>query len=89
MVEIRKEIMDFALAMEKKIQKHDGDRGDEWKEESVSWLIGRLGDEVDELCTAYFEGESDSDICLEAVDVGAFAMFVYHRMMGRQKEGVR
>ena len=66
----RPEISIFADFMEKKMQKHDDDWGDDWKATSVDHLIEGLQEELKEFL------EAEEGFLGEAADVANFAMFI-------------
>ena len=70
-VEIRKEIMDFAVEMELKMQTHDEDRGDSWKVCGLSDLAKGLEREMHEYALS---GNRQ-----ELVDVSNYCMMVWNR----------
>ena len=83
----RPKVVALAEAMERKLSRHDGDRGkDGWLSESPSWLLERLEEETKELTTVvgmYEESTDPSDrerrrkmVLKEAADVANFAMMV-------------
>lgn len=74
----RQEIRDFAVAMEDRLRGHDEERGDGWKNESATWLLNRLHDEVKEMNEAA-DNWSREDAFAEAVDVANFAMMIAWR----------
>lgn len=83
--ELRPCVRRFAEEMELALQQHDHDRGDEWQEENIDWLLDRLKDELDELESAYLDATDDdndfsstdfNEVIMEASDVGNFAMMI-------------
>jgi NTP pyrophosphatase (non-canonical NTP hydrolase) len=92
----RKDIVDFAEAMEAKMAKYDRSRGDSWKEENFEFLMDRLDEERDELyeksgLEMEFEMMSNDDLeslIKEAPDVANFAMMIWFQAK-RQLEGRR
>jgi hypothetical protein len=78
---LRSEVQAFAEAMELKLIENDHKGG--WKNESPSWLIGRLHGELKELVDAYNVRKTDPNsfekrmaLFGECVDVANFALFV-------------
>jgi len=69
-MKIRPEIMRFAEAMEKTLQKHDKKKGDSWKKTSFNELKELLIKEIQELPEGY--GNFG-----EYVDVANFCMFLW------------
>ena len=87
MKQCRPKVIALAQAMERKLSQHDGDRGENgWLEETPSWLLERLEEELKELATVvgmYEESTEVSDrerrrkmVLKEAADVANFAMMV-------------
>lgn len=85
----REPVRALAVLMERKMRKHDGDRGNAWTQKSARWLMSRLRDEVEELEKAM--GEADraianqwsqeaaaklEEVRQEAADVANFAMMI-------------
>jgi len=75
-MEIRPEVMRFAEMMERKLQLHDSDRGDEWRDFTAEYLLFRMKDEMRELVEAITNNMDRSTICCEAADVGNFCMMI-------------
>lgn len=73
---LRPEVLAFARAMEAKLRKHDGDRGDSWKMTHDSFLYSGLITEVAEFTDAFTHGLA-RDVPGEAVDIANFAMFFW------------
>ena len=71
---VRKEVIQFALAMEEKLKKNDWKGG--WSNESYTFLTSRLQDEANELFAAIHAGKINGTM-EEAVDVANFAMMIY------------
>ena len=76
---MRDAVKEFANAMEKKLQKHDHDRGVEgWKQDATADLLGWLKNEVVELEVALIsEDKSNEEIGEECADVANFAMMIF------------
>ena len=92
-MEIRKEVMEFALAMEMALQEHDKDRGDSWKDMNMNDLLSRKELEDRELSNALIRisvplhqsppttrAERIQNAQKETVDVANFAMFIFHNL---------
>lgn len=78
---LRPEVLTFALLMERKLRKHDTERGDSYKTSNVDYLLMRLREEVKELHNVIEDDPwNGKGVSLgEAVDVGNIAMMVgYH-----------
>ena len=78
---LRPEVLTFALLMERKLRKHDKDRGDSYKTTDVDYLLMRLREEVKELHNAIEDDPWDGKgVSLgESVDVGNISMMIgYH-----------
>ena len=78
---LRPEVLTFALLMERKLRKHDKDRGDSYKITDVDYLLMRLREEVKELHNAIEDDPWDGKgVSLgESVDVGNISMMIgYH-----------
>ncbi len=84
---LRPEVLAFARQMEAALRQQDGDRGDDWQEEDLDWLVGRLDEEVEELKRAVDDLSDDgyrpqdrpllvTDVITEAADVANFALFI-------------
>lgn len=74
---IRREVEEFAEAMELELMKHDDRPG--WKECDVQWLLKRLREETDELEATLKDKNPNGKISRikeEAADVGNFAMMI-------------
>jgi len=73
---MRSELIEFAEAMEAKLEKNDYKSS--WENESTEYLIDRLEEEITELLWArHFGGRGG--IANEAVDVANFAMMIYNK----------
>lgn len=70
----RPEVMRFARAMEEKLAENDHKGG--WLDETFTWLLGRLEDEMRELKRAVRKGEPARTVLREAADVANFAMMI-------------
>jgi len=75
-MKLRKEVQQFAEVMERKLRKHDAERGATWKDDSISQLMERLHEEVGELEGAVNGSHGFDCIASEAADVANFAMFI-------------
>jgi len=71
---IRKEIMAFAQAMEKVMQKHDLIKGDSWKEMSHQALQTLLRQEM-------VESECDNAKIGEWIDIANICMMIYNNTL--------
>lgn len=82
MTEIRKELQWFSQEMETKLKKNDHKGG--WDKSTISWLLGRLKDEVKELEEVLNEEPETNTEQLskmqrtiaECADVANFAMMI-------------
>ncbi len=85
---LRPEVLAFAIEMEKKLRKHDEDRGDSYKVDSPFDLLRHCRKEVEELTTALhvygYKGTKEQaiDVLEEAADVGNMAMMVAYVVCG-------
>ncbi len=70
---IRKEVKEFAEAMEIILRKHDNKKGDSWKRLDMEYLFSILGEEYEE---AKYSGKDNH---LEFVDLANVCMMLYHR----------
>jgi len=78
---MRKEILSFARRMEIKMAMHDDDRGDEWKELVVNYLVRRLANEYHEFLSCLATPKPDFDrVREELVDVANFCMMLHNRL---------
>lgn len=79
-MELRPAVRKFAEAMERKLQEHDHDRGEDgWLADDPASLLPRIEEELEELKDAcspwhFSQAERARD---EAVDVANFAMMIY------------
>lgn len=75
--ECRKEVQEFAIAMEKKLREHDDRPG--WKGDSFECLFSRMLEEAGEVLTdrAAITGNDPGG---EAVDVANFAMMIWDNL---------
>ncbi|HEX9908628.1 MAG TPA: hypothetical protein VGB78_09240 [Thermoplasmata archaeon] len=74
---VRREVEEFAEAMELELMKHDDRTG--WKQCKVEWLLKRLREETDELEATLRDKNPNGKITRvkeEAADVGNFAMMI-------------
>lgn len=81
---MKTEIYQFARAMEIKMSKHEKDRGDRWKNESIKWLFDRLTEEVNE-ANECIQNLNSSKFCDELLDIANFAMMAYYITKTAQK----
>jgi hypothetical protein len=73
---LRKEVAEFARAMEDELRKHDAARGATgWKQEPIDYLVERLEEEMTEFRLAVKVASPDV-VMSEAADVGNLAMMV-------------
>jgi len=78
-IKLRPAVQTFAEAMEKKLRKHDKDRGsDGWLNESNNYLLERAFDEWIELREAT-QRLNTKNTRQEAVDLANFAMMIFDR----------
>ena len=77
---MRNELELFASAMEAKLQRHDKERKDSWKECDVNYLLDRLEDESDEfhVTVSRFKNGAGYDR-KELVDIANFCMMLWNR----------
>lgn len=73
-VPVRGVVHDFAVAMEEQLLLNDHKGG--WRDEEISWLIGRAREELAELEDAVRQKRPVLEVLGEAADVGNFAMMV-------------
>lgn len=72
---LRPEVQRFAALMERVLRENDHKGG--WEEMSLSALLARLQEEVNELVIAAYPPRADKpEISCEAADVANFAMFI-------------
>lgn len=83
---VRPCVASFAKAMELKLRRDDGSKGEEgWKTAPLSLMTQRLLEEFIELVDAIDKDTTDPDeVMLECVDVANFAMFIYDIMNDRK-----
>lgn len=86
-IKLRPEVESFAAAIEAKLQLHDEDRGETWKDDTIRGLFVRLEDEIREARDAYEDCDSEA-LASELVDVGAFARFIVDNL-SRPRRGKR
>lgn len=73
---LRPALQEFAQKMERELQKHDATRGQMgWRDESPTWLLDRLHEELVELDMAMDSG-TDEEVEKETIDVANFAMML-------------
>jgi NTP pyrophosphatase (non-canonical NTP hydrolase) len=79
---IRPEVLQFALEMEEQLREHDNRPG--WKEECPMYLLDRLREEVQELVEVAITGEAGQPklVTAEAADVANFCMMIADRWGG-------
>lgn len=86
--EIRADVLDFAIAMEEALRKHDADRGERsWVDPGVTddGLLEHLREEVDEVDLALRSQDcGDEQVEVEAPDVGNMAMMLFIRARERR-----
>lgn len=80
-MELRKEVQEFAEAMEMQLLKHDDRPG--WKDCNTHWLWLRIKQELDELRELLFDENGKlqekiniTKVLLEAADVANFCMMI-------------
>jgi NTP pyrophosphatase (non-canonical NTP hydrolase) len=74
MIILRKEVKEFAQAMELTLRKHDPKKGkDSWKKDSYGSLFMHLSEEVQETMEATHPHEIEK----EAIDVANMAMMIW------------
>jgi len=83
-MEARKEVINFAIAMENKLRKHDDDLGNGWMTCSIKHLIECLEAEIDELKEA-MDHCQPNEVSWEAVDVANFCMFIRMNLIERKQ----
>lgn len=83
-VAVRPEVVDFALAMEVALKRHDPEKGDSWRTREFQGLL-------DELCAKY-RGMEDAycanrwgDVTRDAVHAANFAMMIYTRIQDAKR----
>ena len=74
-MKIRKEIMDFALVMEKVMRLHDRYKKDSWKECKLSYLEKKLIEEYKEWNDAGKECPAKNEV----IDIANVCMMLFHR----------
>ena len=74
MIKLRKDVREFAEAMEKTLQKHDPKKGDSWKTLSTHYLWQCLNQEWNEVNTTNLNNGNR-----EFVDLANVCMMLYHR----------
>jgi hypothetical protein len=89
---LRPDVLHFALDMEKKLRKHDNDRGKRgWVNENMddketkNYLYDRLNEEMIELRKEMFLSKLENNrenTANESVDVGNFAMMIHSTNIG-------
>jgi hypothetical protein len=90
LIEIRPEIMEVAEEAEKMMRKHDGQKGDSWKQCRIGFLRDKLDEEHQEFCEAYeqafqpyLSNTTKFRAQLESIDEILVLIMLYHRL----KEG--
>lgn len=79
---VRKCILEFAISMEEKLQKHDEDYGKNgWKKSNYLFLVNRIEDELRELIEYLISKENTKEnrekIKEECADIANFAMMIH------------
>jgi len=82
---MRKEIEEFGQAMDDEMATHDDERGDEWRELTVNFLIQRLANEYHEFLSALAAQDANRNYDKnkarkELVDTANFCMMLWHRL---------
>lgn len=73
MLDVRPEVADFALLMERRLRENDWKKG--WKDDNPHLLACRCLEEITELSRALIRGD-DFGAVSEAADVANFAMMI-------------
>lgn len=74
---MREAVKWFAEAMERQLKHHDREKGEDgWDEESNTYLIQKLMEEVGELIALLMQGEEGEEVLEEAADIGNIAMML-------------
>lgn len=80
---IRPEILAFAEAMEKTMRKHDGNKGDSWKDCQINYLYIKLNEEFTEVETAVYnrlhKAGKINEISKELVDLANVSAMLWNR----------
>ena len=71
---LRTEVVDFALVMEEKFRKHDGDGWD--FDGPLDGLFARVAEEIREMFEAMKAGKSLEEVLRECADVSNFALLI-------------
>lgn len=86
----RKELMDFARAMEKVLRQNDWKQG--WKGDSPTALIDRIWDEIREMEVSMSNYRKNNaqvdDVQKELVDIANFCMMAWDRLESRTMRAV-
>lgn len=80
-VKLRPALKTFAEAMELVLRKNDHKGG--WKSEAVGYLLGRIGDELEEAKEVYngvHDGDALRKMQKEVVDIANFSMMLYDNL---------
>lgn len=80
-VTVRKEVAEFALAMEEKLKLNDHKK--HWQDCSMSYLYNRLLGEMKELKNALLEQDRENSPS-ECCDVANFVMFIFNQVKERR-----
>lgn len=71
---LRKEVLEFAFDMEDKLKQND--YKSHWQDETPSYLLNRMQEELNELRHSYMNGKIGKAIIQEAADIANFAMMM-------------
>ena len=77
MLKLRPEVREFAEAMEKTLKKHDGIKGDSWKNELT---IEELADKLDTQYEDWIHADDEDDDQVRCIDMANYLMMLYHRI---------
>jgi len=81
MMAVRSELQQFIMAMEKKLRKHDADKGESWKDKN--WSMKEIRMRIHDEFIEYYDSRNQDEL----VDVANFVFFLwYHHVMLGQKE---
>ena len=81
---MRDELLRFAIAVEEVLCQNDHKQGYEYL--SRKWILHRMRQELGELVKAVKRGDDIEKIQKEAIDVAAFAMFLYDNLETEKEE---
>lgn len=84
-INLRKEVKEFAIAMEKTLRKHDHCYGDSWRGMSINDLMDRAKDELEELKEYFSDCDPEGVVC-ETVDIANFYMFIRANLLERSEK---